>query len=79
MIQIFSACLGAAGGVQPGRDDGGQHVRNCDNLPLQGEDQDKIRQTVDIEIYAVISGFGQKFQLTIYSKFCDFVSLDCNY
>ena len=29
--------------------------------------------------YAVIFVFLQKFQFTIYSKFCDFVSLDCNY
>ena len=46
LIQIFSACLGAAGGVQPGRDDGGQHLRDYDNLSLQGEDQDKLRLTM---------------------------------
>ena len=48
LIQIFSACLGAAGGVQPGRDDGRQHLRDYDNLPLQGEDQDKLRETLII-------------------------------
>ena len=49
LIQIFSACLGTTGGVQPGRDDGGQRLRDCDNLPLQGEDQDKLSLTFNIQ------------------------------
>ena len=49
LIQIFSACMGTTGGVQPGRDDGGQHLRDYDNLPLQGEDQDKLSLTFNIQ------------------------------
>ena len=49
IFEIFSACLGAAGGVQPGRDDGGQRLRDYDNLPLQGEDQDKLSLTFNIQ------------------------------
>ena len=79
MIEIFSACLGAAGGVQPGRDDGSQRLGDCDNLPLQGEDQDKLRRKwKSTEILLCLCTEVSVDNLLI-TKFCDFISLDCNH